>query len=562
MTNRRLTPSPHPHPTHRRWSLLLPLLLAACAPAGRVGPVPAPQSPMLTADASRCAALRGAGADRLVVDTAEWIPAGQVRAREPGSNREVGEPLPAHCLLRGRLDERVGTDGERYHTGFELRLPAQANGRLLYQGGGGNDGVLNMAVGRNTGALGWADNALLRGFAAVSTDAGHQSPAPLFGLDPQARVEHAWRAHWRTATTARQLHQRLYGALPHHSYFIGCSGGGRQGMMFTQRFPELFDGVIAQAPAMRVAQGATVAAAWTVQRFLDVAPTGPDGRKVLAQAFSDAQLQRVAREVLDRCDAADGLADGLVSDTALCRVNQQRLVCPAGGEGCLSAEQARALAAMMAGPVNRDGGRLYVGWPWDPGLAAPGWRQWTLGSSTTGDPNARHVTLMSGALGFEFVTPPDPSLTVMNLDFDRDPLRMEAFHRVYDTADDVLLKGFQQRGGKLMLIHGMADPIFSALESADYQQRVNAAHGDAVASKFVRTFLVPGMNHCGGGPATDAFDGLSALVDWVEAGRAPDRLLARGTTALPGVERPLCPYPRIARYKGGDPNVAASFECR
>ena len=149
---------------------------------------------------------------------------------------------------------------------------------------------------------------------------------------------------------------------------------------------------------------------------------GPDGRKVLAQAFSDTQLQRVAREVLDRCDAADGLADGLVSDTALCRINPQRLVCPAGGDGCLSAEQARALSAMMAGPVNRDGGRLYVNWPWDPGLAAPGWRQWTLGTSTSGDSNARHVTLMSGALGFEFVTPPDPTLTVLNFDFERDPL--------------------------------------------------------------------------------------------------------------------------------------------
>lgn len=538
------------------------LALSACSPLNR-GAEPALPSPVTVADAAtRCSTLAGVAAERLRITTAEWVPAGQVRARDPQANREVGEPLPAHCLVRGRLDERIGVDREPYHTGFELRLPAAGNGRLLYQGGGGNDGVLNMAVGRNTGALGWADNGLQRGFAAVSTDAGHQSPGPLFGLDPKAREEHAWRAHWRTATTARLLFERWYGRAPQRSYFIGCSGGGRQGMMFTQRFPELFDGVVAQAPAMRVSEGATIAAAWTVQQFLQVAPPGPDGRPVLAEAISPRQLQRVADEIVARCDAADGLADGLVGDTALCRIDPARLVCPAGGEGCLSAAQARALSAVMAGPVNRDGGRLYFGWPWDPGIAHPGWRAWTLGQSRTGEPDARHVTLMSGALGFEFVTPPDPTLTVANFDFERDPQRMQSFHRVYGTADDVLLKPFQQRGGKLMLVHGMADPIFSALETVDYQQRVTAAHGEAAASRFVRTFLVPGMNHCAGGPATDAFDGLSAIVDWVEQGRAPERLLARGTTVVPGIARPLCPYPRIARYKGGDTASADSFECR
>jgi hypothetical protein len=169
---------------------------------------------------------------------------------------------------------------------------------------------------------------------------------------------------------------------------------------------------------------------------------------------------------------------------------------------------------------------------------------------------------MSGALGFEFTTPPDPTLTVLNFDFERDPLRLEPFHRVYGTADDVLLKGFRERGGKLLLVHGMADPIFSALETVDYQQRVDAAHGAAAASRFVRTFLVPGMNHCAGGPATDAFDGLAAIVDWVEQGRAPERIVARATSRLPGLARPLCPYPKIARYRGGDTASADSFACR
>ena len=538
----------------------LPLLLACTPLARETGPDAT--SPTAAGARTRCSAMAAVQADRLRITTAEWVEAGQLRARDPQAAREVGDPLPAHCLLRGRLDERIGTDGEPYHTGFELRLPAAGNGRLLYQGGGGNDGVLQMAVGRNTGAQGWADNGLQRGFAAVSTDAGHQSPSPLFGLDPQAREEHAWRAHWRTATTARLLFERFYGRAPQRSYFIGCSGGGRQGMMFTQRFPELFDGVIAQAPAMRVSQGATIAAAWTVQKLLAVAAPDASGYRHLATALGDAQLQRVAQEVLDRCDAADGLVDGLVAETALCRIDPRRLVCPAGGDGCLSPAQAQALTAVMAGPFNRDGRRLYFPWPWDPGIAAPGWRAWTLGSATRGEPDARHVTLMSGALGFEFTTPPDPTLTVLNFDFERDPLRLEPFHRVYGTADDVLLKGFRERGGKLLLVHGMADPIFSALETVDYQQRVVAAHGDAAASRFVRTFLVPGMNHCAGGPATDAFDGLAAIVDWVEQGRAPERIVARATSRLPGLARLLCPYPKIARYRGGDTASADSFACR
>lgn len=538
----------------------LPWLLA-CTPLPRDA-APGGSAPTAAEARIRCSAMAAVQADRLRITTAEWVEAGQLRARDPQAGRDVGDPLPAHCLLRGRLDERIGIDGEPYHTGFELRLPAAGNGRLLYQGGGGNDGVLNMAVGRNTGALGWADNGLRRGFAAVSTDAGHQSPTPLFGLDPQAREEHAWRAHWRTATTARKLFERFYGQAPQRSYFIGCSGGGRQGMMFTQRFPELFDGVVAQAPAMRVSQGASIAAAWTVQKLLAVAPADAGGYRHLAAALGDAQLQRVAQEVLDRCDAADGLVDGIVAETALCRIDPRRLVCPAAGEGCLSAAQAQALATVMAGPYNRDGGRLYFPWPWDPGIAAPGWRAWTLGTATRGEPNARHVTLISGALGFEFATPPDPTLTVLNFDFDRDPLRLEAFHRVFGTADDVLLKGFRDRGGKLLLVHGMADPVFSAFETVDYQQRVDAAHGAAAASRFVRSFLVPGMNHCAGGPATDAFDGLAAIVDWVEQGRAPERIVARGTTVLPGIERPLCPYPKIARYVGGDTASADSFACR
>ena len=531
-------------------------------PASNSAP-PVVRASTVTQAATTCQAMAQTSLPNVRITEATLVNAGTQRAREPGSNREVGEPLPEHCVVRGRIDERVGADGKPYHTGFELRLPSQFSGRFVYQGGGGNDGVVFNAVGRNTGATGWAEHGLARGFAAVSTDAGHQSPAPEFGLDPQARIEHAHRAHERTASTAKALLARYYGRAADRSYFVGCSGGGRQGMMFTQRYPEMFDGVVAVAPAMRVSEGATIAAAWTVQKFLSVAPAGGDGKPALAMALSEAQLKRVAREVLDRCDANDGLKDGLVNDVAACRIDTRAMVCAAGetsaSQACLSAPQAQALGEMMAGPRNAQGA-LYFGWPWDPGIADAGWRAWTLGTATQGAANARHITLMAGALGHEFVTPPDPGLNTLNFDFERDPARMQAFHRVYDTADDVQLGGMRARGGKLIFIHGAADPIFSAFETMDYQRRLNAAHGDA--SGFARSFLVPGMNHCSGGPATDQFDGLATIVRWVEQGQAPERIEAHGSPQMPGIHRPLCPYPKVARYVGGDVTASASFECR
>jgi feruloyl esterase len=539
-------------------------LLVACGLPGAQAPLPAlPHASSVADAAAACAALgRRAVTSGRITETL-FVPAGSAKARDPG-NAEQGAPLPEHCIVKGRLDERSGADGKPYHTGFELRLPSAWSGRFFYQGGGGNDGLVFNAVGRNTGASGWADHALARGFAAVSTDAGHQGPQPTFGLDPQARVEHAYRAHQRTAETAKALVAGYYGRAAERSYFVGCSGGGRQGMMFSQRFPELFDGIVAVAPAMRVSEGATIAAAWTTQQLLAIAPKGADGKPVLSQALSDADLKLVADAVLERCDAADGLKDGLLQRS--CAFDPAELRCAAGTKtaSCLAPAQVDALRAVMAGPRNAAGQALYFGWPWDPGITGADWRRWTLGTSTTGEPNSRHTFLMSGALGHEFVTPPDPALNVVNFDFERDPARMQAFHRVYDTADDVLLGGYRQRQGKLILFHGTADPIFSSLESVDYMQRLHAAQGDTQADALARLFLVPGMNHCSSGPATDDFDGLTAIVRWVEQGQAPDRVIARGSSgALKGVERPLCAWPRTAHYKGsGKPADADSFECR
>jgi feruloyl esterase len=479
---------------------------------------------------------------------------------DAGSNGQ-----PAHCVVRGSAAPRTGVDGKAYETRFELRLPSEWSGRFLYQGGGGNDGMVAPAVGRNTGSF--PDTGLQRGFAVVTTDAGHQGAGAEFGLDPQARIDHAYAAHERTATIAFAIVSRYYGRAPDRKYFVGCSGGGRQGMMFAQRYPSYFDGIAICAPAMSVSSGATIAAAWDTQTYLSIAPANEQGQRVLTRALSDADLALVARSITEACDAADGASDGMVLRPEACRFDPNRLKCEAAKRpDCLTSDQIAALQKTFGGPRDSSGKSLYVGQAWDPGIATAGWRQWKLGTSQTSTPNAINTTLMAGALAYEFFTPPDPSFAITQFDFDRDPKRMEAFSAVYDTYQDATLAEFRKRGGKLLMFHGTADPIFSALESIDYYQRLTRNNGGPDAtSAWARLFLVPGMNHCAGGPATDSFDGLGAIVDWVEKGTAPVRIEASalpGTKYFAGRTRPLCPYPSAARYKGkGSLEDGANFEC-
>jgi feruloyl esterase len=169
---------------------------------------------------------------------------------------------------------------------------------------------------------------------------------------------------------------------------------------------------------------------------------------------------------------------------------------------------------------------------------------------------------MQDALQGYFVTPPDRSLSIYAFDFDRDPARMDAHSWIFDTADDAELTAYQANGGKLLLAHGMADPIFSPNDTIDYYKRLDEAHGGN-ADDFARLFLIPGMSHCQGGAATDSWDGLGALVDWVENDHPPERIVASGTTVFPDRTRPLCPYPQFAAYNGsGDPENEANFSCR
>jgi pimeloyl-ACP methyl ester carboxylesterase len=515
----------------------------------------------LPSQAQDCSAL-ASSAPAGVTLKAEVMP--QSAATPAAGNAPALPALNSHCKLTGQMRERVGVSEKgtprQFHISFELRLPSDWNGRLLYQGGGGNDGVVRPALGpQATGDV----LALNRGFAVVTTDAGHQGPWADFGWDPMARVDNAYHAHDLVAQTAKNLVQRYYAKPADKAYFIGCSGGGRQAMMFTQRFPQHFDGVIAIAPAMRVSKGATIAAMWDSQALMSIAPQNDKGERILSQALTDSDLGLLRQGILKQCDAADGVVDGLVSRPAACQFEVKSLQCKAGKDAsCLSEPQVKALQKMFAGPKNSKGESLYTGWAWDPGIGHPAndWRQWKLGSALGAVPNSRHIFLMQDALQGYFVTPPDRKLTALNFNFDTDPARMDAHSWMFDTAADTELSGFKARGGKLILAHGMADPIFSPLESEAYFKQLQASKGGQEMSRY---FQIPGMSHCQGGAATDSWDGLSAMVNWVEKGQAPEWIVAKGTQVFPARTRPLCAYPKTAQYKGtGSVEDAASFSCQ
>lgn len=542
-------------------ALATTLLLPGCA-VRQPDASRAATAPLSASASSACESLaKNAGLSDTTLQT-RYVPAD---TRRPG-NATSGAWLPGHCVVTGHIGARTGVDGKRYSTGFELSLPDQWNGRFLYLGGGGNDGILRDTSMSSSISIG-TPSPLGQGYAVVSTDAGHQGQSGSFGLDPVARVDHAFDAHAKTATTAKALIQQRYGHQPDRSYFSGCSGGGRQGMMFSQRYPDMFDGITAGAPAMRVSSGATVAAMWNNMHLTAAAPRDDAGKPILSKAFSREDLNLVAQAINARCDAADGLADGMVNHFQACKFDPKALQCAGPkADSCLSGNQVQALNAVFTGPRDSRGTLLYAGQPWDPGLAAPGWRAWTLGNSQTAKPDSRYNFLMVDALVHEFFTPPDLNFDPLKFNFDTDPARMSWFSAIYDTYADDRLAAYRKRGGKLLLIHGMSDAIFSATDTLDYYQRLAKHNGGLQeVQQFAKAFMVPGMNHCSGGPATDTYDSLQTMVDWVEKGVAPQSIAATATQAnpyFPGRSRPLCAYPQFAKYNGnGNPESAASFTC-
>jgi feruloyl esterase len=446
----------------------------------------------------------------------------------------------------------------RYGTSIELRLPANWNRRLLFQGGGGLNGVLSPAMGNVAGFT----SALSRGFAVVSTDSGHRGRSAIdtrFGADQQAKLDFAYQAVARTTREAKGLLQRYYGSKPEYSYYMGCSTGGREAMMAAQRLPLEFDGVVAGNPSFNLTRVA-INQVWSLQTITRLAPRDASGKPLMHEAFTDAQLKGISEAVLQQCDALDGLRDGMINDFQACKFDPRSQVCGTrtapGPAQCLTAAQATGLRDVMSGARNSRGESLYGAFPYDTGIAAPAWRSMHLGSATTEPANA---TLGRDTLREFSITPPDPTLDPRKFDFDRDVVRTSETAAINDAVA-TLLTTFAGHGGKMIVYHGLSDQAMATGALTAWYEHLSPRNAGG-PQDWARLFLVPGMTHCGGGQSTDNFDMLSAIQNWVEQGQAPDRVVASGK-AFPETTRPLCPFPKVARYDSGDTKDQRSFSCR
>jgi hypothetical protein len=496
-----------------------------------------------------------------------------------------------HCEVIGYINPRTGEDGKDYAIGFHLRLPDDWNESFYFQGGGGTDGNLGDAMG---------GYALSMGYAVVSTDGGHDNTIDFdpnaggtaaFGLDPQARIDYGYNALDQVTQTAKVIINSYYHPDQHimHSYFVGCSNGGRQGMIAAQFFPTYFDGIVAGSPGFDLPKAA-VAEAWNEQALAPLA-TGlsAQGQPYLVDTFSDADLTLAANAILKACDALDGLRDGIVDNYSACTddaVYYKLKATQCWGpktDSCLSRGQVTALKKIYAGPKNSRGKPLYTDWQWDAGISGfTSLRLWSLGYPAPpplpGNTNtALNLTLGGGSLPHVFITPPDVTPLdgleeyIFHFSFDRDAPKIFQSSGIYTqssmefmTALSTDLSAFKKLDGRMIIYHGNSDGVFSSHDTINWYEAMDERM-QGKAQDFVRLFLVPGMGHCGGGPGTTQFDAFMSLVDWVENGIAPDRITATAPTGTPwpGRTRPLCPYPEQARYKGsGSIEDQSSFNCK
>ncbi|MBV9505964.1 MAG: tannase/feruloyl esterase family alpha/beta hydrolase [Acidobacteriia bacterium] len=513
-----------------------------------------------------------------------------------------GPAVPAHCEVIGLIHERVGFNSQRFAIRFHMRLPDDWNGRFFFEGGGGSNGNLGAALGNLQGSQ--RRNALQLGYAVVSQDSGHDNTinndpnlngTSVFAFDPQARTDWGYNSYDQVTQTAKALIRIYYGRAPERSYYVGCSEGGREGVLMSQKFPAYFDGILACAPGIRIPRAA-LTQAWNFQIWAAVAKAAGiydrDGVPFVNKALTDEDLALAASAVLEACDTLDGAKDGMVLNfegcsQALVHPKLAAVTCQGGKRAsCLSQAQVSALERIISGPRDANGEPLYSDWAWDAGFGGAasrgyfqGWRSWSIGDYEAASVSSIATALVATSSAASSTPPepvkafgPDAARYLLNVDINTVMAKATATNRgtfpvsTWDLMNmgGTDLSAFRNRGGKLLIAHGVSDPIFSVKDSIAWFKSVNQAN-NGNASAFLRVFPVPGMNHCAGGPATDQFDAFAALVDWVEKSTAPERIVATAgnATPWPGRTRPLCLYPKHAQYKGsGNIEDAASFECR
>jgi Tannase and feruloyl esterase len=465
--------------------------------------------------------------------------------------------LPAFCRVQGVIQPSSDS-----HIEFEVWLPVSGwNRDYMGVGNGGFAGSIRYAassVASSGNDPGMAEE-LAAGFAVSSTDTGHkgaQNDGTWALGHPEKVLGFGYRAIHETAEKSKATIRAFYGNGPKHSYFDGCSGGGNKALMEAQRFPADYDGIIAGAPAYYVTHDF---AAWTVTAQATEADP--------ASYIPASKLPAIESAALAACDALDGLKDGLIDDPRKCHFDPATLLCQAAeSSGCLTQPQVAALKKLYAGPRTSKGDRIYPGYFVGGETGAYGWN-----FAITGSGPGTSVSYIMAVQAGKYLIFQNPAWDYRSFDVDRDVKIADDAMGQRANATDPNLKSFKSRGGKLILFHGWSDALIAPTNTIDYYESVAAKMGRKDAASFTRLYMVPGMQHCYGGPGPNNFGNamIAALQHWAEQGSAPDKILATKykTDGDPssGVARtrPLCPYPQVARYQGsGSIDDAANFACR
>lgn len=481
-----------------------------------------------------CADIAALELHELVSITSELIPA--------------NGNIPSHCRVSGVLDPEIA---------FVVELPANWNGRFYMIGNGGHAGdrldTPFQVAGRG--------QALQLGFAAGATNTGHyadEEPGASFVMsNPQKAIDYAYRAVHLTAVTSKAIASLYYGQPVNYSYWNSCSNGGRQGMLEAQRYPDDFDGIVANAPWVDQT-GFTIGALWNQQALTEAPVTA-------------AKMLMVANRVMAKCDAIDGLADGLIDDPRNCpiQVAEDIPLCGVGSDSdsCLTPAQADAIQRVYDGPHTSDGRQIFPGFEPGSEMVTQGFNGeasiW-MGTIVPTEPGggAADFGLANNTMRYLVFDPPRPDWDFQEFDFNTDVELLDRWSRLAD-AKDINLRAFRENGGKIIMTYGWGDQILQPRMGVNYYEKAVTANGPD-GEDFMRLFMVPGMSHCAGGIGPDQNDAISAVIDWVETGTAPDQLIANkienGEITR---SRPLCPYPQVARYDGsGSIDEAENFSCK
>ena len=505
---------------------------------------------VIEAAPSGCENLAKLNLPQTTVNTVEAVPAGSFKPPEGPSIPN----LPAFCRVAGTIKPSPDSNIQ-----FEVWMPSSGwNGKFAGIGNGGFAGSIGY------GALGAA---VAHGYATAGTDTGHRGG----GTDatwalghPEKITDFGYRAIHETAEKAKAVIHAYYGSAPKRSYFSSCSDGGREALMEVQRYPADYDGVVAGAPAYYWTHLLT-AALWDMTATLDNPASYVPANK----------LRAVEAGAVEACDALDGVKDGVIDDPTMCHFSPSTLLCKgAETDSCLTAPQVAALEKIYGGAHNMKGEQVFPGF--EPGgeNGVNGWGGWISGAT-----REKSLQYAFGINYFQNMVYSNAQWDYHKFQVDHDMKASDDSLALKLNATNPDLKKFKDRGGKLILYHGWSDAAIPPLSTVSYYQNVVAKMGANEAASFVRLFMVPGMQHCGGGPGPNSFgqtvvsggdpmhDVDAAIERWVEQGAAPDQIIAtkyKGVSPASGVERtrPLCKYPQVAKWKGsGSTDDAANFSC-